>query len=233
MESTNSTEIITFTQQQLENGYLYLKRHNIEDIFDCFHFTQEQEKNKCIDGLDEFDIITGSYLEVNGKIIYTGENYINHTRALTSFANSMSCYGECCYMYELIKFVHNISSHLCKTMYDAAKEGHLDCINLLYTEDNQSVNERGYDDETPLHVAISRNNIESVKLLIKLGANVNMINPDRETPLHYATRSVEMCKILIENGAKINEKQRSDYTPLYYASNNEGVVEFLISKGAI
>ena len=276
-------EYPTFTKQQLEKGYQYLKDRNIGDIFDCFHFSEDQEEDKCIEGLDEFGIVSGSYLMIDGKIVYTCDENVNHTMKLIRFGLSIpkgfklgSCYKATCYMYQLIKYIQNERTdddgyidgglndnikvdfkgyniepelleiivtpdemvgfedlHLCKTIYEAAEEGHLDCINLLAGNHGQNVNERGYDDETPLHAAVKKNNIETVKLLIELGANVNMINPDRETPLHYAIRSVEMCKILIENGAKINERQRSGYTPLYYASNNKKVVEFLISKGAI
>lgn len=61
---------------------------------------------------------------------------------------------------------------------------------------------------TPLMLAASAGNVETVRLLIEYGADVNAANYCGKTPLMYAAtsqkgdRTVEIIKILLENGAE-------------------------------
>lgn len=91
---------------------------------------------------------------------------------------------------------------------------------------------------TPLHHAISQRSLDTVKLLIKKGADVNAANFRRipcwgfsagSTPLHFAIwfqgpplsrcypKSVEIIKLLIKNNANPRAKNKSGDTPLDYA----------------
>jgi ankyrin repeat protein len=54
---------------------------------------------------------------------------------------------------------------------------------------------------SPLHYAVTFNHLETVKLLINRGADVNSINPIKSTSL-----SPDIALLLLENGANINHR---------------------------
>lgn len=58
------------------------------------------------------------------------------------------------------------------------------------------------DGETPFHKAISRGDIEIVKLLIDYGADVNAVSKFGVTSLYFARNSDAILKLLKEHGAK-------------------------------
>lgn len=60
------------------------------------------------------------------------------------------------------------------------------------------------DQPTPLHDAVSRDDVESVRLQFQKDANPNRKNPDNLTPLHIAARAgrLEVTKLLLENRAR-------------------------------
>jgi ankyrin repeat protein len=67
------------------------------------------------------------------------------------------------------------------------------------------VNSRGLEEETPLHMAVTRGEIDSVKLLIEGGANVNAKTDIGSTPLHRAIGgSLEIIQILLAAGAMVS-----------------------------
>lgn len=63
---------------------------------------------------------------------------------------------------------------------------------------------------------------EIVDLLIKNGADVNIENSDKKTPLYLAANGGfdKIVKILIENGADLNYKTTDEKTALHLASMN-------------
>jgi ankyrin repeat protein len=76
---------------------------------------------------------------------------------------------------------------------------------------------------TPLHYAAWKNNVESLQLLIKYGANVNQSDEDGNTALMWAT-SEEVWKFLIQRGADIN-KENKDGLPLSGKTGRESPFE--------
>lgn len=64
---------------------------------------------------------------------------------------------------------------------------------------------------TPLTVAISKGDLETVKKFIEYGADVNQMSEDL-SPLMTAARynKVEIIKVLLANGARPNEKMTKD-----------------------
>lgn len=86
-----------------------------------------------------------------------------------------------------------------------------------------------------LRMAAQENSIESVKLLCKLGANVN-VDDGFGTPLYSAAGegNLEIVKILLEYGADINCVNENNVTPYHIAIcyGHKEVAEYLLSCGA-
>lgn len=91
--------------------------------------------------------------------------------------------------------------------------------------------------QTPIFVALQANNLESLKILIRKGANVNHKDIAKNTPLHVAVIDhcdMEIIKTLVENNAYINERNMEGNTPLLEAVSKEytDAAVYLLKKGA-
>ncbi len=75
-----------------------------------------------------------------------------------------------------------------------------------------------------------------VEILISGGADVNVVDRQGQTSLHYAAQRGyrRVAELLIANGAEVNASSNSGETPLYCATfwGYKDVVELLIAKGA-
>lgn len=84
-----------------------------------------------------------------------------------------------------------------------------------------------------LSVAVSDNNLEAVKLLLKFGVD---LNEPRDLPLMLALQSgfYEMADFLLENGADINKKDTEGNTALFYTAvkDDKAGLFFLLKRGA-
>ncbi|KAJ5066824.1 cyclin-dependent kinase inhibitor 2c-related [Anaeramoeba ignava] len=97
--------------------------------------------------------------------------------------------------------------------------------------------------ETALHFACQNPNpdsIETIKLLIEKGIDINSKTDKNETALHFACQnpnpnSIETIKLLIEKGIDINEKTDNGLTALHFACQNSNpsfeIIKLLIEKG--
>ncbi|XP_077983062.1 uncharacterized protein LOC144437904 [Glandiceps talaboti] len=94
-------------------------------------------------------------------------------------------------------------------------------------------NEKG---ETLLHTAAIKGDVQSTKLLIRQGADVNCQDFAGWTPLHEACNHgfYEVAKQLLKAGANVNIQGLNDVTPLHDAAVNghTKVVELLLKHGA-
>lgn len=70
----------------------------------------------------------------------------------------------------------------------------------------------------PLHLAVIKGDLETVKKLIELGADVNE-KRNSMTPAMYAARHnrVEILKVLIDNGANLKTRCMNGYNAARYA----------------
>ncbi len=84
---------------------------------------------------------------------------------------------------------------------------------------------------SPLNVAISKGDIESVKKFIEYGVDVNE-ESNGMTPLMVAARynKVDIIKILIANGARVNVKNENGFTALKYAELSNANESVLLLK---
>ena len=84
--------------------------------------------------------------------------------------------------------------------------------------------------------AAKRGDSDTVKELLKNGANINQESNDGVTPLHTAAYwgRAETCKLLLEKGANINAKDKYEWTPLHVAAKrgHTETCKLLLEKGA-
>jgi uncharacterized protein len=78
---------------------------------------------------------------------------------------------------------------------------------------------------TALVIAGREGDLESSKLLLTAGADVNQTTEYGWTPLLTATnnRHYKLAEYLIEHGADVNKKNKGNWTPLYLATDNRNI----------
>ena len=120
-------------------------------------------------------------------------------------------------------------------LIDAIRERKNEIVEQLL--DNHNVISIHENRNTLLHYAVQiKENDKIVELLIKKGANVNVINGYRMTPLHTAVSNIQnfkIVKLLLEKGADLNIVDIDNNTPLFHAikkQNNDKIVKLLIDK---
>lgn len=103
-------------------------------------------------------------------------------------------------------------------------------------EDGEDIDAQDENGLTFLHRAATKNNKESVELLVKCGAKVDVQDKDELTPLHYAATYgyVEIAEYLIDNGAGVDAQDKDGVTPLHYAAAKSAKesVKLLIKRKA-
>jgi ankyrin repeat protein len=88
---------------------------------------------------------------------------------------------------------------------------------------------------TPLVYAVRANDVETVKVLLAAGADVNQTTGYGWSPLLVATqnRYYELGKYLLEHGANPNLGNKGDWVPLYLATDNRNIEsgDYPVRKG--
>ena len=96
------------------------------------------------------------------------------------------------------------------------------------------INHRKNDGDTLLIKTIQANNVQNVKRLIEIGADIDQQdNWNGATPLHIAAQgnSCQITQLLLANGAHVNQQNIFDETPLHWAvkSNAYETAQLLIN----
>ncbi|KAI5734694.1 hypothetical protein M8J77_009566 [Diaphorina citri] len=129
---------------------------------------------------------------------------------------------------------------LCKTALDIAVEhGHLKIVEFLL--DHGACVDSLQFIHSPLHLAIEKQHIAIVQLLLRRNnnnININTKGPTNKAPLHLVVQrkswNTTMFKTLLYHGANVNVKDDENKTPLHIAIESQcwDAVSLLVKHGA-
>lgn len=129
---------------------------------------------------------------------------------------------------------------LCKTALDIAVEhGHLKIVEFLL--DHGACVDSLQFIHSPLHLAIEKQHIAIVQLLLRRNnnnININTKGPTTKAPLHLVVQrkswNTTMFKTLLYHGANVNVKDDENKTPLHIAIESQcwDAVSLLVKHGA-
>lgn len=97
-----------------------------------------------------------------------------------------------------------------------------------------AVDIRDKNDNTPLHYAILRKNVEAIKLLLNYGSNVNTPDAEGQNALHMSiyTRSFDIVNLILTYNININARAGTGETALHIACNLQiyDIAKLLLDK---
>ena len=87
---------------------------------------------------------------------------------------------------------------------------------------------------TGIHKAAANGNSKKIRELISQGVDVNLLDKNKETPLHHALKGRDKFKTvrtLLDRKANVHAKNNDGNTPLHYASSPT-IAKLLLDRGA-
>lgn len=123
------------------------------------------------------------------------------------------------------------------TLVQAVEDNNLSEVKMrVYMGERVNAKDKGYDGNSPLHVAVENGNLEIVQVLLNAGAKINSKNSEKRTPLMMLDEdaNVELVNLLLRYKAKINLADKEGNTALILASEwaNADILQALINAGA-
>jgi ankyrin repeat protein len=114
-------------------------------------------------------------------------------------------------------------------VFEAAAVGRTERLRQLLDEDPSLANAWADDGFQPLGLASFFGHVDSARLLVERGAEVNSAsrNDFKVMPLHSAAATgdpdvrYELAKLLLEHGADPNARQQDDFTAMMAAEQHE------------
>lgn len=121
-------------------------------------------------------------------------------------------------------------------IHKAAGQGDLVKIKEILEKNNELLNTKDVQGNTPLLIAVNSGQKEVAEFLIAMGADLNSSNTYKYTPLHYSIlrRHFDIAEMLIKAGADPNIPNVWGYTPLHTCAGRNFLkeAEFLIKNKA-
>lgn len=136
-------------------------------------------------------------------------------------------------LFLIVAFVH--LDGFTQDIYDACRKGNVELIKQLSKVNPDTINTPNKSGYTPLIIAGYRNQLDAVKVLLDLGANVNAVSEDGTvlTAACYKSNTA-LVKLLLEYHADVQVKNNAGTTPLMFAimAENEEIVKLLLVNKA-
>lgn len=126
-------------------------------------------------------------------------------------------------------------------LHMAAFQGYETVVEMLLENDGVRVDLNKTDEsgDTALLIASKRGHVGIIRRLLEHGAEVNLANNQRRTPLMYAAERTTdndgtVAKLLLDNGADVNAVSDTGRTALTYAYKgyNDDIAQMLLERGA-
>ncbi|KAJ1827444.1 hypothetical protein LPJ56_001658 [Coemansia sp. RSA 2599] len=116
-------------------------------------------------------------------------------------------------------------------IWTAASDGNLARVQELVEKDKALVNAKDQNGYSPMHAASSWSHLHVLKYLIENGGDVNIIDPDGDTPLHICEDKA-CATLLLEHGADPSIENLEGLTPVHTTLENEAteVTEMLCER---
>ncbi|KAJ2591862.1 hypothetical protein H4R99_006602 [Coemansia sp. RSA 1722] len=113
----------------------------------------------------------------------------------------------------------------------AASDGNLARVQELVEKDKAIVNAKDQNGYSPMHAASSWSHLHVLKYLIENGGDVNITDPDGDTPLHIC-EDKECAALLLEHGADPSIENHEGLSPVHTTLENEAteVTEMLCER---
>lgn len=122
-------------------------------------------------------------------------------------------------------------------MHEAAYQGHSEILQLII-DANGDINSWTLDVERPLHMAVLKNSVDNIRILIKHGAKLYAEDYDSQTALHKASElgHIESVRELLKHydSDELDTTDAYDKTPLALSveQKNFKIAEVLLDAGA-
>uniref|UniRef100_A0A4W4EX74 Uncharacterized protein n=1 Tax=Electrophorus electricus TaxID=8005 RepID=A0A4W4EX74_ELEEL len=116
-------------------------------------------------------------------------------------------------------------------LHEAAHCGHVNCMKALLKVDKRTLQE-----QTALLIATDRKHLECVKCLLEAGADPDISNKNKETPLYKACQqgSIDIVRVILAFGGSVNQRCYRGWTALHEAVRHGSpeLCETLLQAGA-
>jgi len=121
-------------------------------------------------------------------------------------------------------------------LFWATNVGNLELVMMLVEKYAFPLDYQNFCGSTALGIAVMGGFVDIVCFLLKKGANANICNLKKESPLHFAAcfNFTEICDALLRNGAWIEAEDENGETALHWAVREEykDVTQLLLREGA-
>jgi len=121
-------------------------------------------------------------------------------------------------------------------LYNATMAADMERAKFLLGRGGVDVNYKGYDGETPLHLAVINSDLEMITLLLDRKAHIDEPDRDGYTPLALAAarNKTKAVRLLTSRGANLETAIPGGYTPLFVAvgAGKLAAARALIDAGA-
>ncbi|XP_051511491.1 ankyrin repeat and SOCS box protein 2-like isoform X2 [Myxocyprinus asiaticus] len=121
-------------------------------------------------------------------------------------------------------------------LHESAYYGQDQCIKILLRAQPGMINQRTLKEQTALMLAVTRDHLACVESLLERGADPDITNQDKETPLYRACEkeNPSMVAMLLNYGSLVNKSCIQGWTALHEAvcRNNVEICEMLVKAGA-
>ncbi|KAB0799494.1 hypothetical protein PPYR_07374 [Photinus pyralis] len=89
-------------------------------------------------------------------------------------------------------------------LHRAASKGNLEIVKLLVECSSLQIDSRDYYGNSALHLACEEDRVDEAKLLVQKGADINLTNKERQTPLQLCTKQLAAALLeLVNNQSNI------------------------------